>query len=212
MSKWPFLCLVLLLTDCIEKKEVSPIWCDVYLRILETEKVLKAEVTFIEDVDFEKITLLQKPLKKLNLPAGGIKFLYSGDYIVESPLLLAIEKYPPWPLIPGTSESLIMQDSIYSWEEFKPELEPPLKENEELWLIFSEESGKNFTLKYQGTPLILKDQFSPPGETTHWNIQPIRKKISAIEQPNFLGQFTSEYYGRTHWLKFLYLYSNSTKQ
>jgi hypothetical protein len=212
MSKWPFWGLFFFLTHCTSEKILSPIWCDVYLRILETEKVLKAEVTFIEDVDFEKITLLQKPLKKINLPAGGIKFLYSGDYIDQSPLLLAIEKNPPWPLIPGTSESLIMPDSIYSWEEFKPRLSPSLTENEELWLIFSEETGKNFTLKYHGTPLNLKDDFSPPAETTHWNIQPVRKKISAIEQPNFLGQFTSEYYGRTHWLKFLSLHSNSTKQ
>lgn len=204
--------LIFLLTHCKSEKAVSPIWCDVYLRILETEKVLKAEVTFIEDVDFENINLLQKQLKKIKLPAGGIKFLYSGDYRDESPLLLAIEKIPPWTLIPTTLESLTVPDSIYSWEEFKPGLEPPLSENEELWLIFSEESGKNFTLKYQGMPLVLMDNYSPLDQPELWNIQPVRKKISAIEQPNFLGQFNSEFYGRTHWLKFLSLHSKSTKQ
>lgn len=212
MSNWPFLSLFLLLTQCTGKKEVSPIWCDVYLRILETEKALKAEITFIEDVDFGNISLLQKPLKKINLPAGGIKFLYSGDYLADSPLLLSIEKNPPWTLIPTTFESLTMPDSINSWEEFKPGLEPPLSENEELWLIFSQESGKNFTLKYQGTPLVLKGNYSALDESGLWNIQPVRKKISAIEQPNFLGQFTSEFYGHTHWLKFLSLHSKSTKQ
>jgi len=212
MSKWPFLFSFLLLNQCTGKKEDSPIWCDVYLRILDNEKVLKAEVTFIEDVDFENIRLLEKPLKKIILPAGGIKFMYSGDYLEESPLLLSIEKDPPWSLIPGTSESLTIPDSIYAWKDFKPRLSPPLKENEELWLIFSKESGKNFTLKYQGMPLVLMDNYSPLDEPGLWNIQPVRKKISAIEHPNFLGQFTSEFYGRTHWLKFLSLQSNSTKQ
>ena len=212
MSKWPFLSFFLLFIQCTEEKENKIFWCDFYLRIIESDKVVKAEVTFIDKIPFHQVSFLEKPMKKINLPVGGTMFISTQSFLKSAPLYLTVDQYPPWKISSISIDKLIIPDSISTWEEFSIEVYPPLEDNEELWLIIEEDSKNNISLKYHGNPLKLKEKPSAFPSPGNWNIQPVRRKISALEEGNFLGQFTSEYYGVMHWLKFLYLQSNSTKQ
>jgi hypothetical protein len=211
MAKWTFYCWLFFFTSCNPQKTNPPIWCDIYFRILEQENLYKTEITFLSVSDNSRISLNQHPLKKVHLPVGGTKFLLSESYNNAEQFHLKIDEQISLNLIPVTIESILLPDTMHTWEDFQISVLPEITENEEIWLVLSNASNESITLRYKGNPLTITHPFPESPSPGVWSVQPIRKKISAIEEPSLLGQLTSEYYSKTHSVKFLYLQSISTK-